>query len=61
MNGLFVLPTTVTTRHDGYPYRLGARAARQLAESALDATGWRWSRRLSLWIDALVVIEEDEA
>lgn len=37
-----------------------ARAARGVVESALDASGWPpWSRRISLWLDALVKIEED--
>jgi hypothetical protein len=35
-----------------------ARAARGLIELALDACGWPWSRRLSLWLDALVIVEE---
>lgn len=30
-----------------------ARAARAEVEAALDAAGWPWSRRLSLWLDAL--------
>lgn len=35
-----------------------ARDARREIESALDAAGWPWSRRLSLWLDALSVLEE---
>jgi hypothetical protein len=35
-----------------------ARAARGIIETALDACGWPWSRRLSLWLDALLVLEE---
>lgn len=35
-----------------------AQAARAAVEAALDAAGWPWSRRLSLWIDALVIVEE---
>jgi hypothetical protein len=38
--------------------RREARAARAVVEAALDASGWPWSRRLSLWLDALIVIEE---
>jgi hypothetical protein len=34
-----------------------ARAARGEIEEALDLIGWRWSARLSLWLDALLVIE----
>jgi hypothetical protein len=37
---------------------LQARAARALMELALDHAGWPWSRRLSLWIDLLVLLEE---
>jgi hypothetical protein len=44
---------------------LEARAARALVEAALDAlvagrgpAAWPWLRRLSLWVDALVLIEE---
>jgi hypothetical protein len=33
-----------------------ARAARAVVEWALDRAGWPWSRRLSLWIDALVIL-----
>lgn len=39
-------------------HRLQARAARAIVEDALDANGWMWSRRLSRWLDVLVVIEE---
>jgi hypothetical protein len=35
-----------------------ARAARAEVESALDANGWRWSARISRWLDMLVVVEE---
>lgn len=35
-----------------------ARSARDIVESALDAGGRPWSRRISLWLDALVVLEE---
>ncbi len=35
-----------------------ARAARAELEDALAATGWIYSRRLSLWLDALVILEE---
>jgi hypothetical protein len=38
-----------------------ARAARSVIESALDLLGWLWSRQLSLWLDALVVLEEQDA
>ncbi len=38
-----------------------ARAARGEIESALDAVGWPWARRLSLWIDVLVLVEEGGA
>ena len=37
-----------------------ARDARGQVEAALDRIGWRWSRRLSLWLDALLVLEEGE-
>lgn len=37
-----------------------ARAARGVIEAALDAHGWPWSRRLSLWVDVLVVTEESD-
>lgn len=39
-------------------HALAAREARGIVEHALDAAGWPWSRFLSLWIDALVIIEE---
>lgn len=38
--------------------RREARAARCQVEAALDATGWPWSRRLSRWLDALILLEE---
>jgi hypothetical protein len=39
---------------------LEARAARALIEATLDAHGWPWRRRLSRWVDALVVLENHE-
>lgn len=39
--------------------RQQARAARAVVEAALASAGWPWSRRLSLWIDALVLLEEE--
>ena len=38
--------------------RVQARQARALVELALDHAGWRWSRSISLWLDALVLLEE---
>jgi hypothetical protein len=38
-----------------------AQAARGQLELALDFAGWPWSRRLSLWIDCLVILEEGAA
>lgn len=35
-----------------------ARAARAEVEAALAAAGWPWRRRLSLWLDALLILEE---
>jgi len=35
-----------------------ARAARAQVEAALDAAGWPWCQRLSLWLDGLILIEE---
>ncbi len=35
-----------------------AREARGEIEAALDLVGWRWSRPLSLWVGALILIEE---
>jgi hypothetical protein len=35
-----------------------AQAARAVLEAALDLIHWRWSERLSCWLDALVLIEE---
>ena len=35
-----------------------ARSARGLVEAGLDMAGWPWPRRLSLWIDMLVILEE---
>jgi hypothetical protein len=42
------------------PLRRQAQAARAHVEHVLEATGWHWSRRLSLWIDVLVILEEAE-
>lgn len=36
-----------------------ARAARREVEEALVANHWPWSRRISLWLDALVALEEN--
>jgi hypothetical protein len=41
--------------------RQAAREARLIVELALDAAGWPWSLRLSRWIDALLILEEDGA
>lgn len=38
-----------------------ARAARGIAERALDTTGWKWNARLSRWLDLLLVLEERSA
>jgi hypothetical protein len=38
-----------------------ARAARAAVEAALDANGWKFSLRLSRWVDALVVLAEDDS
>jgi hypothetical protein len=38
--------------------RRRAREARRDVEAALDAAGWPWARALSLWLDALLVLEE---
>ena len=38
-----------------------ARMARADVERALDARGWLWRRGLSLWVDALLVLEESAA
>jgi hypothetical protein len=35
-----------------------ARAARAEIEAALDTVAWRWSRRISRWLDALVILAE---
>lgn len=45
------------------PVNLTARAARGEVEAAMGASvsDWPWSRPLSLWIDALVLIEESAA
>jgi hypothetical protein len=36
-----------------------ARAARGQIEDVLHATGWPYSTRLSLWLDALVILDEE--
>jgi hypothetical protein len=36
-----------------------ARSARGEVEGALARRGWPYSRRLSLWVDSLLVIEEN--
>jgi hypothetical protein len=41
--------------------RRGARVARRQVELALAAGGWPWHRSLSLWLDALIVLEEGGA
>lgn len=41
--------------------RRQAQAAREQLELALDFGGWPWSRRLSLWLDCLVILEESQA
>ena len=39
-----------------------ARAARHDVEAALDSASVPWSRRISLWIDGLVsIVEEQDA
>ncbi len=38
--------------------RSQAWAVRGEVEAALDHAGWPWSRRLSLWLDALLVLQE---
>jgi hypothetical protein len=38
--------------------RATARAARGQLEDALDEASWPWLRGLSLWLDALLVLEE---
>jgi len=38
-----------------------ARDARAAVELALEMAGWSWSPRLSLWIDALLILEETGA
>jgi hypothetical protein len=43
------------------PVARQARAARAIAEAALDRSGWKWSERLSKWLDALLVLEERQA
>jgi hypothetical protein len=43
------------------PRREWAREAGGEIEAALDLIGWRWGRRLSLWMDVLVILEEREA
>lgn len=41
--------------------QLSAQAciARTEVEVALDAPGWPWSRRVSAWLDCLLVLEEE--
>lgn len=41
--------------------RQAAREARRLVEAAFDAMGWKWSLRLSRWVDALLILEEEGA
>jgi len=36
-----------------------ARAARHQVETALDHAGWPWRRSLSLWVDALLVLDDE--
>jgi hypothetical protein len=36
-----------------------AREARREVEVTLDLSGWPWSRGISFWIDALLVIREE--
>ena len=36
-----------------------ARADRGEGEEALDSAGWPWARRVSLWLDALLMLEEN--
>ena len=40
--------------------RRHAEAAREEVERALDHAGRPWLRRLSLWLDAHVLLEEEE-
>ena len=47
-----------TTVLAAFSLQVQARAARAEVESALDATGWPWFRRLSLWLDILACLEE---
>jgi len=35
-----------------------ARDARAILETALDSAGWPYSRRISLWLDGLIHLEE---
>ncbi len=71
VDGVVVLEGLLPLPFHGLPFRKSptgrggdgapptqARAALAEVEDALDLTGWRWSRRLSLWIDTLVVLEE---
>jgi hypothetical protein len=37
-----------------------ARDARRVVESALDSAGWPFSRRISLWLDALLILSEEQ-
>ncbi len=43
----------------GFTRPAQARAARGEIEATLAAAGWPWSRRLSLWLDVLVLLEEE--
>jgi hypothetical protein len=54
------MPNVTRDRWRWQPQPSKARAARGAIESALgpDVRRWPWSRRLSLWLDALVVLEE---
>lgn len=44
-----------------FPPAAHARHARREIEAALDRVDWRWSRPLSLWLDALTILEETAA
>ena len=41
--------------------RRQARDTRAVVEAALDMSGWKYSRALSLWIDAMLLLEESES
>jgi hypothetical protein len=36
-----------------------AQVARTVIEAAFDLIHWRWSRRLSFWLDRLLIVEEE--